>query len=316
MSLIKLGHIIILLLSLKFIIINNIRYNEISIGPFAAISRRVRGKSTMEKKDFERINIEKEKFRYTSLDYVDYEAISDYEICHEHNELILLYGYDKEGNIHKYQWACNDVEKLIKAIDNNKEDIELTFVPKEWKQSLKNIGFQVFAVWNDYFRANLDNLEPYIKPQYLEDHECEMASEVTMSCKGQSRGFTGQSVSWITQWMKGEEPAVSGDTKNSTILVHRIQGKLVGVLCTGIYGHNAEKGPVLWIREVAVHPDFQRKGIGRALINQALNYGKKLGATRAFLAADECNEQAIHLYETSGFVGNKDDGEIVMTRQK
>jgi ribosomal protein S18 acetylase RimI-like enzyme len=89
-------------------------------------------------------------------------------------------------------------------------------------------------------------------------------------------------------------------------------GKLVAIVCTAVYGYESKKGPVAWIREVAVHPDYQNRGIGRRLILQAFNYGKEHGAVRAFLMADECNEQGIHLYTKLGFTANKENAQIDM----
>jgi ribosomal protein S18 acetylase RimI-like enzyme len=83
-------------------------------------------------------------------------------------------------------------------------------------------------------------------------------------------------------------------------------------VCTATYAHDSQKGPIAWIREVAVRPEYQRMGIGRKLVTQALSYGKENGAVRGFLQADECNIYAIHLYESLGFVSNKHEVQIDM----
>lgn len=48
------------------------------------------------------------------------------------------------------------------------------------------------------------------------------------------------------------------------------------------------------------------------LLAQALAYGRAHGASRAFLAADECNTNALHLYQRMGFVPKADEVQIDM----
>lgn len=268
----------------------------------------------MNKEDFIRIKQDLSNFRYTSLNYADYDGISEYKILHQDKKLILIYGYNVEAKKNQYHWAGNTAEDLLKAIDNSERNILLTFIPHEWVEDFKKTGFEVFAIWNDYFKTDLSDVECNDKPKYLTEDECEEASQVTLSCRGQSRGFTGQTTEWMKLWIKGAEAATNGDVNNCAVLIHKDNGKITGVVCTGTYAHDSSKGPIVWIREAAVRPDFQRHGIARKLIRQALAYGKKHGATRAFLAADECNEHAIHLYESLGFRSDKDSSEIDMFR--
>jgi ribosomal protein S18 acetylase RimI-like enzyme len=103
---------------------------------------------------------------------------------------------------------------------------------------------------------------------------------------------------------------------DAAILGYRSEdGELVGVLCTGLYGQEDQQGGVVWIKEVAVAPGHQGQGIGRQLITQALHYGKCHGAQKAFLAVDEDNVGAIHLYESLGFVASEEKGEINMMKE-
>ncbi|MCK5128400.1 MAG: GNAT family N-acetyltransferase [Clostridiales bacterium] len=136
-----------------------------------------------------------------------------------------------------------------------------------------------------------------------------------MACKGQSRGFMGQTIEWIADWISGENGEADRiNMSGSTILTHSVEGEIVGIVCIGIYGHESEKGAVLWVGDLAVHPDFQRRGIAAKLMKQGLCYGKENGAKRAFLMADDTNAGAIHLYEKMGFVGNENEYEINMVK--
>ena len=81
-------------------------------------------------------------------------------------------------------------------------------------------------------------------------------------------------------------------------------GAIAGVLLTAVYGYGKEWGPVAWVRELAVLPERQGRGYGRALVQSALNYGLARGAKQAFLMADDCNAHAVSLYRSLGFVPN------------
>jgi ribosomal protein S18 acetylase RimI-like enzyme len=147
--------------------------------------------------------------------------------------------------------------------------------------------------------------------EFLTARECAQASQVTQACRGLSRGFTGQTPEWISDWIGGRRPEV----QNGAVLVARGPGRtIIGVVCTGTYGHGSENGPIAWIREAAVLPAFQNRGIARRLITQALAYDKLHGARRGFLAVDENNVNAIRLYRDIGFEPSGEESEIDMVK--
>lgn len=55
------------------------------------------------------------------------------------------------------------------------------------------------------------------------------------------------------------------------------------------------------IANVAVHPDFRGRGIGRALTIAGLELAHKRGAPAIWLQVRDDNPTAIHIYETTGF---------------
>jgi len=139
--------------------------------------------------------------------------------------------------------------------------------------------------------------------EYLRDNERYEVTVVSLSCKGQSRGFIGENEQWFREWLKGEEKGqIDLGATDCVVLTHKIDGKTAGISCTCIYGHDWEKGAVVWVRMLAVIPEFQRQGIGRNLLMQTLQYGIEHGAKRAFLAVDLTNANAVKLYENVGFV--------------
>ena len=57
-----------------------------------------------------------------------------------------------------------------------------------------------------------------------------------------------------------------------------------------------------YIFNVAVNADFRRKGVGTALINELVTYGKKNDLCFITLEVRESNQAAISLYSDFGFI--------------
>lgn len=265
----------------------------------------------MGKDDFNNIKEQLKNYRYCSLKYTEYEDISDYDVICSNEQVILIFGYNVEAKLYEFHWAANNVSILLEEVNKSNKKAIITFIPIKWIEKFKKNNFDMYAVWNDYFNNNVSkSFRQVEKIEILKEYDCKEASEVTLSCRGQSRGFSGQTKEWMKQWIEGVEPnAVMSGGKDSAVLVHREEGHIAGVICVTIYGHDSEKGAVLWVREIAVRPEYQRRGIAKQLLNQAVSYGKCHGAKREFLMADECNEHAIRLYESVGFVANKDEAQ-------
>ena len=250
-------------------------------------------------------------FKYSSFMYIEFENIVDYDLQVNTTELILMLGYNREAKSYEYIWATNDVNVLINTL-KCKESFFLSFIPREWIKKFKNSGLRIRNAWHDYFIYNLDSIDLANEDgfDYLALSEINEASHITMECKGQSRGFTGQTSEWFREWLNS-----NSEIKNTAILVKRTPaGVLCGILYVGIYGHKSKDGPTVWIKEVAVKPEYQNSGVARKLITQGLKYGREKGAKKAFLAVDEDNINAIHLYTSLGFMASKDDSEITMTK--
>ncbi len=62
------------------------------------------------------------------------------------------------------------------------------------------------------------------------------------------------------------------------------------------------KNKIVLIANVAVHPDYRRRGIAHQLTQQALSYLDKIGEKRIWLQVKEDNPTAIHLYQSFDFV--------------
>ena len=147
-------------------------------------------------------------------------------------------------------------------------------MPNKWIPELESAGLKVRNKWHDYFRANLDDIEHISDDEldFLSMDEVDDASALTMQCRGQTRGFTGQTAEWFLQYLQGNE-----DLKDPAVLVHRMpDSEIAGLVCTGTYNHDSKQGAVVWIREVAVKPKYQGQGIGRILVSQAFTVWKTM----------------------------------------
>jgi GNAT superfamily N-acetyltransferase len=261
---------------------------------------------------FDAIQEKLSDYNYTSMKYTDFETVSEYDLIADNEKVVLLFGCNPESNLREFHWAANTAADLLASIGKPEKNIRVSFVPPEWVDVFKQNGFSIYAQFNDYFMQSLDTVGATAEPEFLTEAECEEASAVTMSCKGQSRGFNGEPAEWFKKWIDGSDDPEMCD---KAVIIHREDGRIVGLVCTATYAHESEKGAIVWVRVVAVRPEYQRRGIARKLINQTLHYGKLHGAKRAFLAADELNVHAIHLYESIGFTAKKEDAQIDMISQ-
>ncbi|SHO52673.1 GNAT family N-acetyltransferase [Anaerocolumna xylanovorans] len=270
----------------------------------------------MTEADFLRIKDMTTGFSYNSLEHTDYEDIAGYEIKKKTGSIILISGFHREADCMHYHWGANEAKQVLDALGKDSRGM-IEFIPGEWVKDFENEGFVIRDVWKDYFMDSITDI-PTIKAseleeEFLKEYESKGASDATIACKGQSRGFTGQTEEWIKEWL---DNSAEEDVVNKVALVERNEAKeIIGLVFTGIYGLESMKGPIAWIREVSVIPEYQNRGIARSLIRKALGYCKSNGATRAFLTADECNIYAIHLYESIGFRPGPDKGQIDMVRE-
>jgi ribosomal-protein-alanine N-acetyltransferase len=85
------------------------------------------------------------------------------------------------------------------------------------------------------------------------------------------------------------------DFPNSVFNVIRIDGKLVGY---GGLWHIVDEAH---ISNIAIHPNYRRKGLGRRLLTHLLKQAVERGATKATLEVRPSNMAAQRLYGSFGF---------------
>jgi ribosomal protein S18 acetylase RimI-like enzyme len=81
----------------------------------------------------------------------------------------------------------------------------------------------------------------------------------------------------------------------STILLFREGGAITGAVMVGFDGHRG------WVYYLAVHPDQQRRGLGRALMAAAEAWLLGRGAPKIQLMVRDDNAEARGFYEALGY---------------
>ena len=81
--------------------------------------------------------------------------------------------------------------------------------------------------------------------------------------------------------------------------------KVVGGLTSYIMQQYYSQSPLIYIFDLAVQADLQRKGIGKKLIEGNNEYCKSIGAEAVMVQADEVDGYAIDFYRSTGATGQR-----------
>ena len=120
---------------------------------------------------------------------------------------------------------------------------------------------------------------------------------------------------WID--VLNEQPSIPG-----TGYVWEEDGRLVG--SASLIPFFTQGHPCYLIANVAVHPDYRGRGIGKALTARALEYARQRLSFAAWLQVRDDNPAAIHIYHSLGFVerarrstwhcqGKPDPNEVILS---
>jgi len=247
--------------------------------------------------------------RYTSMNYIGFEDCENAKILRndDQDQLILLWDDSKTPAM--LYFATDDFGLVMTEITNIQGSLRLHFVPREFAEQLTALGFIEWAEMVDFWNYDiaktvkelddLDKLDTQDTPEFLIANEAEQVAVVSKKCELQSRGFEGLDLEKVLEWLD------EGD-----VIIQRKDGTIAGFCAVSIY----DKGTTLWLRAIAVDPDHQGCGIGKALVRQAIRYGSQKGATKAFLAADALNINAIGLYNKYGFFAKESEKELQMVK--
>ncbi len=127
----------------------------------------------------------------------------------------------------------------------------------------------------------------------------------TMSTPAHARAFKELNEEWIRAYFT-LEPADSAlldnpereiVAKGGRVLIARVGDEIVGCGAVVPEGHG-----VYEISKMAVSPRYRGQGIGRLVLAAAIDAARELGATTLILASNRKLANAVHLYESMGFV--------------
>ncbi len=105
-----------------------------------------------------------------------------------------------------------------------------------------------------------------------------------------------EALSYPTPWSRRAFQSELTDNAYAHYYVARCNGEIVGYVGMWVILDEAH------ITNIAVHPDFRRKGIGRRLLKAMFEEAKTYGGTRMTLEVRVSNYSAQTLYRELGFV--------------
>ena len=98
-----------------------------------------------------------------------------------------------------------------------------------------------------------------------------------------------------TPWQMDSDALKATLERSLLAVVLRAENRIAGYLMASA----APQG--MHITRIAVDPEFQRKGIGRALLIHLLTYGRRRGALRITVNTQHDNPRSRRLYRSMGF---------------
>jgi GNAT superfamily N-acetyltransferase len=103
------------------------------------------------------------------------------------------------------------------------------------------------------------------------------------------------------QALQGATQRLIDDHALGRILTARLDGELVGVAVISFLWTLEHGGPTAWLDEVYVEPSRRGAGIGRKLVEAAMQVTRDSGCIALDLEVDAGHEAAERLYERMGF---------------
>ena len=89
------------------------------------------------------------------------------------------------------------------------------------------------------------------------------------------------------------------------VFVALLEGKVVGGLTAYLLQQYYSQSTLVYIYDLAVKSELQRKGIGKMLISGITNHCKEKGIAEVFVQADEADDYALDFYRSTGGIAQK-----------
>jgi aminoglycoside 3-N-acetyltransferase I len=84
------------------------------------------------------------------------------------------------------------------------------------------------------------------------------------------------------------------------VFVALLENQIVGGLTSYTLHQYYSKSPLVYIYDLAVKTEYQRRGIGKLLISGILSYCKEIGVEEVFVQADLEDGYAVDFYHSTG----------------
>jgi mycothiol synthase len=158
-------------------------------------------------------------------------------------------------------------------------------------------GFKLCPGMTHLIRNLNEDIPAEIEPDGFVLRGCEGTTEVSQRAAAQHRTFASKAP--FEKYLRRFENFMRSKVYQPDLDIVAVAGD----------GHIASFG-IMWIdmknkvglfEPVGTHPDFQRKGLGRAVVLKGLHILQAYGMKKAIVSACDDNLPAIYLYESVGF---------------
>ena len=95
--------------------------------------------------------------------------------------------------------------------------------------------------------------------------------------------------------------AVLSSPTGCIMVARAAQSQVIAMCSAQLVFSTAEGAPSAWVEDMVVHAEWRGQGVGREVLQAALDWARAQGATRAQLLADVDNHHALAYYQHLGW---------------
>jgi aminoglycoside 3-N-acetyltransferase I len=195
----------------------------------------------------------------------------------------------------KFRWEMDNAGKYRQQWFDFKLSQTILFIEKQLQ--LHKITFEAVAPSAPAQDNTLATEQPWndnlIQVQRLGRNHEEALRELTLLFQEVFESDTAPtaSLSYLSQLLRSE-----------LLVVYNVyyDHQLVGGLTAYVLHHYRDEALELFIYDLAVRPEFQRRGLGKRLMRALQSYAKKNGFQEIFVAADVEDQHALDFYRAAG----------------
>jgi aminoglycoside 3-N-acetyltransferase I len=109
-----------------------------------------------------------------------------------------------------------------------------------------------------------------------------------------------------TDWDCGNALEFLADP-NNFLIVAKTAERVVGALIAHRLARLDSQRAQILLYEIGVHPDFQRRGVASAMIQEIKDLARRAGACEIWVVTNKSNQAAMQLYRSTGGTAEQDD---------